>query len=369
MDSVMLIDGKNFMYRNHFAHRELTTSDGAPTGVLYGCLMGLLALANKLPEMPIAFVWDGDGGTWRHRLLRPQPKKDVVRKPVTWLDNRVQGSLDYLGQGKKLPPPKEKPEGYKAHRNIMYAKNSDSHKEALKQLPELVRILKLIGIANFKVDGLEGDDLIGILMTQVLKRKLFDEVIIHSTDHDFYQLLKYDGLKILRGFSQDGELRWMDDEQVWVEEGVRIEDWVSYRALVGDKSDNIPQLRRGLGPVKCQALLKAGFDPAVSSDCDEIPEKAWQTLCTLLRQTVDRKEIWEHARKSYIASRIVLVPTFGLFSEEVKDRLGEMMGELKRESFCRKPYSAEGHREFSDWLVEKEMLQLRGRIQDFNSLC
>src|SRR5580765_8002042 len=370
-DTVCLIDGKNFLYRNHYAHRTLTTSEGEPTGVLYGCLMGLLSLASKLPEVPIALVWDGRGPTWRHKLLKPLPKKDVVRKPETWLDTRVQGSLNYLNQKRPAIPVKEKIEGYKATRDLFHVKRDDSRAEALSQLPELLRILKLIGVQSFEVDGLEGDDLMGILMSEILKWGLFKEVIIHSTDNDFYQLLQYEGLKILRGLTMDGELMWVDDKDVYLEHGVKVEEWVSYRALVGDKTDNIPQVRKGLGPVKCKALLRMGFDPALSSDPDSnlISEKAWNCLMEYCRERVDRTEIWQHVRKSYIASKIVTGVNFKLFSDDVKRNLNKLVSELKRESFLRKPYSEEGYRELSEWLVRKEMLQLKGRVQEFNSLC
>jgi len=226
-------------------------------------------------------------------------------------------------------------------------------------------------VQSFEVDGLEGDDLMGILMSEILKWGLFKEVIIHSTDNDFYQLLQYEGLKILRGLTMDGELMWVDDKDVYLEHGVKVEEWVSYRALVGDKTDNIPQVRKGLGPVKCKALLRMGFDPALSSDPDSnlISEKAWNCLMEYCRERVDRTEIWQHVRKSYIASKIVTGVNFKLFSDDVKRNLNKLVSELKRESFLRKPYSEEGYRELSEWLVRKEMLQLKGRVQEFNSLC
>jgi hypothetical protein len=48
---------------------------------------------------------------------------------------------------------------------------------------------------------------------------------------------------------------------------------VKVRALAGDKSDGIPSVRTGMGPVTAAGLVRAGMDPAVEH-WSELPEEA-----------------------------------------------------------------------------------------------
>jgi len=365
MKTVMLVDGRNFVYRSHFAHKELKTSTGEPTSVLFGSLNGLLSLTKRVPGVPIVFVWDGGGRTWRHKLLAPPigELKDRVRVPETWLDKRVMGSLDYLKNVRPKEPGEKKPEGYKAHRE-MDAKGIESRRVAVEQIPELIKALNLIGIRNYQIKNLEGDDLIGLMTWKILSDKIFENVIIHSTDTDFYQLLKYDGVQVMAG----GEgMPFIDAKQVLVEQGISVSDWVRYRALVGDKTDNIPQLWAGLGPVRCRALLKAGFDASVV-DPDKIPERAWSMFMMMVRDAVDRREVWKMVRRNYTACRIVTKSDFPLFPEDVKEKVSELCGTLEKVDLIRQEWGEKEYREFGEWLVMKEMPYLRGRMDEFTSM-
>ena len=105
-DAVVLIDGKNFLFRNFYPHAKLKTQDGEPTGALFGCLNGLLSLAHRLPDSPIAFVWEGGGETWRHRLLKPREEQDKPKtvlgkklKETGWFDEQVKKSVTLIQGG------------------------------------------------------------------------------------------------------------------------------------------------------------------------------------------------------------------------------------------------------------------------------
>jgi 5'-3' exonuclease len=206
---LLLIDGKNYIFRQHYTHRTLCTSDGRPTSILYGGLCGLASIMRKFPHADLAFVWDGGGKTWRHRLY-PEYKANRKRSPDTEL--------------------------------------------AFQQLPAFEQALNLLGIPQFKQKGVEADDLIGCICSTA---KAYTQVIIHSGDQDFYQLVDL-RVRILAREKKKAGLRVITAGVVALETGIAPRDWVSYRALMGDSSDNIPPVRRGVGPKTALLMLQNG---------------------------------------------------------------------------------------------------------------
>lgn len=374
MKSLILIDGKNFLFRNFYAHSMLTTNSGEYTGALYGCLHGLLTLAHQLPDTPIVFVWDGGGQTWRHKLLQPDPAKITIGQVAAqkasgdWFSQQVLESLNRV-EGKKPKPEAKKIEGYKAQRFVQLSASGKKEREkALQQIPELKYILRSMGLRGFSVDGLEGDDLIGILARRVLEKRWFEEVIIHSTDKDFYQLLPVTGIRILRG-SVGGKMEWADKMKVALEHGVLVEDWVKYRALMGDPSDNIPNVLRGIGPKTAAKFLKKGLDASME-DYHQLPQSAMDAVHDFTKGTVDFPDFWQKVRRNYLLCRIVCAPEFELFPVVVRGRLRNMLAGLDRASFLRADAgkSEAAYHELGEWLTQKEMATLRGRMDEFWSL-
>ena len=136
---LLLIDGNNLAFRVHYTHQHLT-SDGAPTGVIYGGLQSI------------------------HRLRKMFPK---ATKIICCWDSR--SSLR-----KEIDPT------YKADR-----KHTSDRQQIFDQIPMLKEALSMLGISNVEHDGFEADDIIAVLCKN---RK----VTIVSTDTDLYQLLTED---------------------------------------------------------------------------------------------------------------------------------------------------------------------------------
>ena len=371
MDAVILVDGRNFVFRHHYPNNGLATQDGRPTSVLHGCLSGLLSLANKIPDIPIVFVWDGGGQTWRHKLLKPAEntiEKQLIAKGVAV--GQVQGVfLPSLGTV-KLPTAPVKVEGYKATRDLnATAKAIDDKRAAIIQIPELITMLDIIGIRNFKIKNLEGDDLIGILATALLERKIFEKVIIHSTDKDFYQLISKE-ISVLKGVEKgSGRLLWARREEIPLEYGVQVEEWVKYRAIVGDKSDNIPNFLPGVGPVTAVKWMRLGLDPSLKSYQD-LPYLAKLNLkdAKVKGKLVDWEGNWERLRKNYICSQILVDGKFNVLPEEVRTSVESMTGRLSKKAFLRKQFTDEGYRQLSEKLAFWELAELLGKRDSFKSL-
>lgn len=350
VNRLVLIDGKNFVFRHHHTHKQLR-SNNQSTSVLFGCPSGLLALHKKFPDTPLVFVWDGIGKTWRHKLLQPSPAaKDViaVKVPET--------------APKQAPAaPVERPQGYKAHREQQKAPVDVI--EACQQIPYLKELFRQIGIRQFEVNKLEGDDLIGILATYVLEKGWFDEVVIHSTDKDFYQFLPNPKIRVLRNL-QDGQLVWADAREIEMKFGVKPSQWCAQRAITGEDTDNIPHLFAGIGPKKAAAFIHAGLDPA----CSKYEQQRVEVQQKFKTHNLQFPARWDEVHRNYLLSRIVTDPNFRLLAVDVKEALEKLIRDLKSDSFYRGPTSEKGWQYLNWFLARYELGSLYDRRRELWSL-
>lgn len=206
----LLIDGNHLSSRARFARvNELVTSDGRPSGVIYGFLRGLLAAAHEVGAHPeeTTVVWDYGRAKFRKELL-PTYKKRYSDTPT----------------------PEEKAE----------------LEDYFSQLDAIRECLAYIGVRSIRVRGAEADDLISILAH-------LQEMpcVIYSGDKDFHQIVSrrvmiYDAVK---GF--------IDEEAVLSRWGVSAIRRVLYlRAMVGDESDKVPGIS-GIGEKRAALVIEA----------------------------------------------------------------------------------------------------------------
>lgn len=377
MKTIILVDGKNFCHRFHWTHKSLS-SKGRPTSILYGCPNGLCSLASKFPETPIVFVWDGDGQTWRHRLLSPNQSKQMDKStPMQKQAEADQGAygrqmlasgIAYLSRSltpssftlpaKQRSVKRPRPEGYKAHRESLKA--SDDGLAIAQQIPILKKFLRSIGIRNFEVPGLEGDDLIGILMKWVLDKQFFDRVIICSSDKDFYQFIGKQVRQLKR--LENGKPVWADPDEIMEKYGVDVKDWTKLHALIGEPTDNIPHLFRGLGPKTAVKWLKAGIDPS-KRNC---VAGEHQLSVILKGQSIDIAEHVEAIRRNYKLCEIVTSPDFPLLAADVRYKLKFMLDNLTVERFYRNKNKLgdDEWQAMTEWMMDYEMLDLMGRRKE-----
>ena len=106
------------------------------------------------------------------------------------------------------------------------------------QLSRCVEYLDTLPITVLSYDNIEADDTIGYLCRQVLTES---EITIMSTDKDFLQLAN-GRIKIWSPTKK----KMYDDKAVMDEYGINSHNYIWYRVLDGDKSDNIAGVR-GLG--------------------------------------------------------------------------------------------------------------------------
>lgn len=336
-NQVILIDGKNMLYRHHYVNTRLTNDEGHPTGALHGCLNSMIAIARRLPEASFVWVWDGEGGTWRHQMMKSSPQVDAEEfEDSSDEDDITEGfatkmatqSMQFLGLYDQ-PKKKAKKRGYKANRIYGDAPKrkdkypTDERQRALLQVPLLRLILHGCGFRQFEVQGLECDDLLAMLAKRIIKLDEDADVIIHSGDRDYYQLLDWPQVKILLKL-REGKMEWVGSADVFDKYGVEVNNWTKYRALTGDASDNIPHLWK-VGPKTAMKMLDAGFDPS-NSDHHHIDKECREKFKRYFPHGLST--MWKAVYGNYKLCQLVSKIDDPLLSDDVQQDLDKMFGKL-----------------------------------------
>lgn len=200
---------QNAFIRSHCVDMSLTT-DGQKCGGIVGFLNCVKSWINKFNPDGIFVCWDGEGGSLRKRKIYPEYK--AQRKPF-------------------LSTPS--------------AGDEDDVKNKIWQLQSLVALLKFFPVCQLYVENCEADDIVFYLVN---KLKDTNKLII-SSDKDFYQLVS-DKTKI---YSLSKKVI-IKSEDIVNEFRVLPENFVIYRSIIGDASDNIDGIK-GIGPAKFAKLL------------------------------------------------------------------------------------------------------------------
>ncbi|WP_349401954.1 5'-3' exonuclease H3TH domain-containing protein [Candidatus Phytoplasma solani] len=124
--------------------------------------------------------------------------------------------------------------------------------ELISQIPLIKQYLTLIGVKHYFQDEYEADDIIGTLAKKASDNKI--KVSIYSSDQDLLQLVDANisvylikkGLKVIKNYCPQTLLE---------EYGLKENQMIDYKALVGDPSDNIKGVA-GIGPKTAQRLLQ-----------------------------------------------------------------------------------------------------------------
>jgi DNA polymerase-1 len=300
IDEVLLIDGRNYLYRHCFTRTGLS-SKGRPTGGIFGALTGLIRLHKFFPNAAIVFCWDMvSSNSWRHEL---EPGYKSNRKPK---------------EGAEIP---------KVVLDIR------------TQIPIIEKFIRKFGFRQFSVPRLEADDLIGVLATAW--KDHFRKIIIYSTDRDYYQLIK-DNVVVVRDFDKTLKCKEITAREIRREFGVAPKDWLRYRALVGDSGDKIDKPIKGVGPKKAIAMLKAGVD---ASDSNPHP---------------DYKEHWRKIRLAYKLSKIVRRYDDSRVSAKTQKRLERIIRAVSDSGYrlSRKNRNQKTYDYMMEFLVDYELVEL-----------
>jgi len=210
---VLIIDGLN-LYLRTFAVNGMLNDRGVPIGGMMGFLKSVAYAIRETNPTRLIVVYDGAGGSQRRRKLHPNYKGN--RKP-----------------GKRITR-------WDAFKNV------EEEKQAMKiQFSRLLEYLDTLPINVISIDRIEADDTIAYITNNLLK----DEVIIMSADQDFLQLVN-DRITVWSPIKKI----FYTPEKVLEDYGVPAHNFLMYKILMGDKSDNLEGVK-GLGPKKLPKIL------------------------------------------------------------------------------------------------------------------
>ncbi|MEG4515390.1 MULTISPECIES: DNA polymerase I [unclassified Microcoleus] len=215
----ILVDGHSLAFRSYFAFAKsrdggLRTTTGIPTSVCFGFLKSLLEVMAAHDPQYMAIAFDLATPTFRH----------------------------------------EADDTYKAGR----AETPEDFKPDMKNLQELLTYLNLPAIT---APGYEADDVLGTLANKASAAGY--QVKILTGDRDLFQLVETEKQISVLYLSTDelrrsgkGKSQEYGPEAVKEKLGILPEQVIDYKALCGDKSDNIPGVK-GIGDKTALQLLEA----------------------------------------------------------------------------------------------------------------
>ncbi|MDI3257621.1 MAG: DNA polymerase I [Kyrpidia sp.] len=243
-DKVLLIDGNSILYRAFFALPLLSNAEGKHTNAVYGFAMMLLKLLEEERPTHVAVAFDVGKETFRHQYFE-----------------------DYKGTRDKTPD------------------------ELSEQFPLARNMLGAMGIPVLEAEGYEADDLIGTVSREAEADGA--HVVVVSGDKDLLQLVSGRITAVLtrRGIR---EVERYDPEGVQSRFGLKPEQIVDLKGLMGDSSDNIPGVP-GVGEKTATKLLQAYGDvEGVYRHLDEVSGKLKERLA-------------EHRDQAFLSKRLARI--------------------------------------------------------------
>ena len=248
-DRVLIIDGMNTFIRS-FAAIPTMDENGNHIGGVTGFLKSVGYVIRKFKPSRVYVIFDGKGGSKRRRDIYPDYKSG--RKPLTRLNRTYDMTTEQDEQD------------LMRYELVIVAK-------ALMKLP----------ITTITLDYVEADDIISYIAQHVVENG--GESIIYSTDKDFLQLVG-DGIKVWNPVRKKTYI----PEVVLEDYSIHPNNFLLYRALTGDISDNLPGIK-GLG-MKTLLKFMPGFATEEKLDLDDVITIAESSKSKVILKIVDQKE-------------------------------------------------------------------------------
>jgi len=237
MPKLVLIDGHSLAFR---AFHALPPDMSAPTGELTNAVFGftsmlLNVLRDQQPEY-VAVAFDV-GRTFRHDLYN----------------------------------------AYKGHRER-------TPEELHTQVERIKEVVTALNIPIFTREGFEADDILATLARQAAAQGV--DTLIVTGDRDILQVVD-DHIHVLTSGRFFSDTILYTPESVKARYGLEPIQLVDYKALLGDKSDNIPGVK-GIGEKSAADLLQRyGTLDAIYANIDEVTPNRVQTALKAGREDAE----------------------------------------------------------------------------------
>ena len=281
---IIIIDGNSLLNRAYYAmQRPMITKEGLYTQGVYGFLNMLQKIKRDYESGYIIVAFDRKAPTFRHLEFE-----------------------DYKAGRKKMPP------------------------ELAMQLPLLKEVLEAMKIKILEIDGFEADDIIGTVSKVAEENELIPLII--TGDKDELQLAS-NTTKVIITRKGISEFDIYDYDAMVEAYGFTPTQFIDYKGLMGDASDNIPGLP-GVGEKTAKKLVQEyGSIENLLEHVEEIQNQR-------LRQIIEDNQ--QQARMSKRLATIVReVPIdidFAdyLWEEPDQNKLVELYLKLEFNSFLKK---------------------------------
>lgn len=204
---LVLIDGSAVFHRGYHAIPHLSTREGIPTNATLGFANIVFKVMESLKPTHVIVTWDKSSKTFRNEMY-PEYKATRVKAP-----------------------------------DDLYA-----------QMPYTKELVGALNLPWIELENYEADDIIGTLARQAEELGGID-IVIATGDKDQLQLI--DKSTVVDMFNPRGlEPTRYDLAKMQERYQLTPQQFIDYKALVGDNSDNIPGVA-GIGDVGARKLLAA----------------------------------------------------------------------------------------------------------------
>lgn len=306
-DRVLLVDGLNIFLRT-FAINGALNDKGVIVGGIIGFLKSLALFIRNLGPTRIIIVYDGKGGSLRRKKINPDYKSKRTPKRITKFDNF--GSLDDEQQAMKI------------------------------QFVRLLSYLELLPLSIISIDYIEADDIIAYIAQNLLK----NEVIIASSDEDFLQLVN----NRISVWSPNKK-KLYTPSKILEDYGVSSPNFLLYRMLTGDKSDNLKGIQ-GLGPKKIPKLIPEMVGDEI--DLSYILEKSKNQKNLMYQRIWEGQNLLEINEKMMSLKNPLMSPNFKYQIQELESSPPNKLDKINFTSLYYNDYMGDNIPNLNIWLTE-----------------
>lgn len=206
-EKFLVIDGNSIMNRSFYGIRLLSVKDGTYTNAVYGFLSTYYMIENMLKPDYVAVAFDVSAPTFRHKMY----------------------------------------DEYKAGRRAM-------PDELRPQMSLIKDVLKAMNIKVLELEGYEADDILGTVARTSNEKDIHTYIL--TGDRDSLQLISENSSVVMPGKSgSKTEYTIFTPEVLKETMNIKPSQIIELKALMGDKSDNIPGVPK-VGEKTAQTLLQ-----------------------------------------------------------------------------------------------------------------
>lgn len=235
MKKMLLVDGNSLLFRAYYATiygRPMTTSEGIYTNAVFAFANMLNKAMDIIHPDAVLVAFDSAKKNFRHEIF-----------------------ADYKGGRKETP------------------------EELIMQFSIVREYLDAMNICRYEKEGIEADDIIG---SMVKKYRDWD-INVLSSDHDLLQLID-DTTSVWLMKKGISEIEEMTEVGLIEKMGIKPEQIIDLKGLMGDASDNIPGVPKVGEKTALKLLQQYQTVEGVLSHVDEIKGKLHDNLVEFAQQ-------------------------------------------------------------------------------------